>query len=307
MGVGLIISYCVTAFVVDTAFNGVGLPVKSLPKDERTRIQFGSWMIQKFWAPSMAFVKISIVVFIKRLFGSIRAYIVVSYCLIAFIATWALAALLTNTFQCIPVQYYYDKDLKGHCMSGQVQFFQTMGSIALIEDVIILCMPIPVFWKLQINTRQKIALMLVFSLGGLVCIFSLMRLIEFRQFQLTDLAASSAKESIWTCLELNVAIICGCLPFLNPLVQGVRSKVRSNASKYHSQRSTGSNLQLHTRGNKGDFRELGSDCGASANSHSHNAMVTASSSDMENNRLNTNGHSDTWVHREDPVNFMGRK
>jgi hypothetical protein len=162
-------------------------------------------MIQKFWAPSMAFVKISIVVFIKRLFGSIRAYVVVSYCLAAFIATWALAALLTNTFQCIPVQYYYDKDLKGHCMSGQVQFFQSMGSIALIEDVIILCMPIPVFWKLQINTRQKIALILVFSLGGLyetphmiyqsllmtnysVCIFSLMRLIEFRQFQLTDLA-----------------------------------------------------------------------------------------------------------------------
>jgi hypothetical protein len=308
MGVGLIISYCVTAFVVDTAFNGVGLPVKSLPKYERTRIQFGSWMIQKFWAPSMAFVKISIVVFIKRLFGSIRAYVVVSYCLAAFIATWALAALLTNTFQCIPVQYYYDKDLKGHCMSGQVQFFQSMGSIALIEDVIILCMPIPVFWKLQINTRQKIALILVFSLGGLVCIFSLMRLIEFRQFQLTDLAASSAKESIWTCLELNVAIICGCLPFLNPLVQGVRSKVRSNASKYHSQPSTGSNLHLHTRGNKGDFRELGSDCGASANSHNHNAMATASqqSSDMENNRQNIDGHSDSWVHHEDPVNLMGR-
>ncbi|CRL21505.1 unnamed protein product [Penicillium camemberti] len=40
MGVGLIISFAVTAFVVDTAFNGVGLPIKSLPKDERTRIQF---------------------------------------------------------------------------------------------------------------------------------------------------------------------------------------------------------------------------------------------------------------------------
>lgn len=127
----------------------------------------GSWMIQKFWAPSMAFVKISIVVFIKRLFGSIRAYVVVCNCLVGFIATWAIAALLTNIFQCTPVQYYYDKDLKGHCMSGQVQFFQVMGSIALIEDVIILCLPIPVFWKLQINSRQKIGLTLVFSLGGL--------------------------------------------------------------------------------------------------------------------------------------------
>lgn len=115
----------------------------------------------------MAFVKISIVIFIKRLFGSIRAYVVISNCLAGFIATWALAALLTNIFQCTPVQYYYNKDLEGHCMSGQVQFFQAMGSIALIEDVIILCLPIPVFWRLQINSRQKIALTLVFSLGGL--------------------------------------------------------------------------------------------------------------------------------------------
>ncbi|KAJ5943349.1 hypothetical protein N7516_003517 [Penicillium verrucosum] len=294
MGAGLIISFAVTAFVVDTAFNGVGLPTKSLPKDERMRIQFGSWMIQKFWAPSMAFVKISIVVFIKRLFSSIRTYVVISNCLAGFIATWALAALLTNIFQCTPVQYYYNKDLDGHCMSGQVEFFQVMGSIALIEDVIILCLPIPVFWKLQINNRQKIALTMVFSLGGLVCIFSLMRLIEFRQFQLTDLAASSAKESIWTCLELDVAIICGCLPFLNPLVQGVRSKVRSNVSKYHSQPSTGSNLHLHTmRGSKGEFRALGSDCGASANSINPNAMATAShqSSEAENNRRDYDRHS----------------
>ncbi|KAJ5356675.1 hypothetical protein N7517_011284 [Penicillium concentricum] len=309
MGVGLIISYCVTAFSVDTAFNGVGLPLASLPKYERERIQFGSWMIQKFWAPSMAFVKISIVVFIKRLFGSIHAYVVISNCLVGFIATWALAALLVNIFQCTPVQYYYNKDLEGHCMAGQVQFFQTMGSIALIEDVIILCLPIPVFWRLQINNRQKIALTLVFSLGGLVCIFSLMRLVEFRKFQLTDLAASSAKESIWTCLEINVAIICGCLPFLNPLVQGLRSKVRSDASKYHSQPSTGSNLHLHTRGNQGDFRELGSDCGGSANSNTRNAMATASrqSSDMENHRPNVDGRSDTWVYSEDPVNRVGRE
>ncbi|KAJ5952639.1 uncharacterized protein N7479_011052 [Penicillium vulpinum] len=295
MGVGLILSYGVTASVLFTAFNGVGLPIKSLPKYERKNIQFGTWMIQKFWPPSMAFVKISIVVFIKQLFGLIRAYVILSNCLIGFIATWALAGLLVNIFQCIPVQYYYNKDLEGHCMGGQVQFFQTMGSIALIEDVAILCLPIPVFWKLQINNRQKITLILVFSLGGVVCIFSLMRLIEFRQFQVTDLAVSSAKESIWTCLELDVAVICGCLPFLNPLVKGVRSKVRSDASKYHSQPSTGSNFHSHTRGNKANSREHHSGCGAIVNSNSREAMVAASwqSSDIENNRQNVDSDMST--------------
>ncbi|KAJ5178276.1 uncharacterized protein N7500_000975 [Penicillium coprophilum] len=309
MGAGLIISYCVTAFVVDTAFNGIGLPIASLPKYQRRRIQFDSWMIQKFWAPSMAFVKISIVVFIKRLFGSIRAYVVISNCLVGFIAIWAFASLMVNIFQCIPVQYYYDKKLKGHCMAAQVQFFQTMGSIALIEDVIILCLPIPAFWRLQMNNRQKISLMLVFSLGGVVCIFSLMRLIEFRNFHITDLAASSAKESIWTCLEVNVATICGCLPFFNPLVQGVRRKVRRGDSRYNPQPSTGSNLQLHTRGNKDNCRELDSDSGASANSNSRNAIATASrqSPDVENNRQDVDGQSDTWLDSEDLANRVGRQ
>lgn len=55
MGAGLIISYFATAYVIDSehsptvpnriltmkaAFNGVGLPVASLPKDELMRIQF---------------------------------------------------------------------------------------------------------------------------------------------------------------------------------------------------------------------------------------------------------------------------
>ncbi|KAF7116925.1 hypothetical protein CNMCM5793_005555 [Aspergillus hiratsukae] len=166
----------------------------------------------------MVFVKISIIVFLKRLLGAVRVYAAVSNCLIAFIALWALSAVLVNTFQCIPVQYYYDRTLKGHCMKRQVQFFQAMGAIALIEDVFILCLPIPIVWRLQITFRQKMASTLVFSLGGL-----LMRLIEFRHFILRDLActfspsaktsltppASSARESIWTCLELDVAIICG--------------------------------------------------------------------------------------------------
>ncbi|KAH1629913.1 hypothetical protein KXV25_003215 [Aspergillus fumigatus] len=286
MGIGLIISYCATAFVVETAFNGVGVPLKSLPHDERYRIQFGSWMIQKFWAPSMAFVKISIIVFLKRLLGSVRLYAIISNCLIAFIAVWALTAVLVNTFQCTPVQYYYDKSLNGHCMKGQVQFFQAMGSIALVEDVFILCLPIPIVWGLQITLRQKMALTVVFSLGGLVCIFSLMRLIEFRHFVVTDLASSSAKESIWTSLELDVAIICGCLPLLKPLVQGFLAKVKSGVSKGYSQPSAGSKLPFPaSRTNNDGFQPIDDPNGtlASAASKTFHVATTPSqnSSDVE--------------------------
>ncbi|PWY62242.1 integral membrane protein [Aspergillus eucalypticola CBS 122712] len=284
MGVGLILSYCATAFVVDTAFNGVGLPVSSLPADERRRIQFASWMIQKFWAPSAAFVKISIVVFLKRLLGTVRAYAIISNILIGFIACWAVTALLVNIFQCTPVQYYYDKDLKGHCMSGQRAFFQAMGAISLVEDVIVLCLPTPIVWRLQITFRQKIAVTLVFSLGGLVCIFSLMRLIEFRNFVTTDLASSSAKESVWTCLELDVAIICGCLPLMKPLIQGFLGKVRSGVSKARSHPSSGTKLYFPngTTQNNDGFRQINDHLSSMASKNAHIAAdESRRSSDVE--------------------------
>jgi hypothetical protein len=116
----------------------------------------------------MAFVKISIIVFLQRILGTITSFRVVSNCLIIFIALWAVVALLVNIFQCNPVQFYYDKTLKdGHCMHGQTKFFQAMGSIALVEDVTILLLPVPIVWRLKITTRQKIAVTIVFSLGGL--------------------------------------------------------------------------------------------------------------------------------------------
>ncbi|KAI9929526.1 hypothetical protein MW887_000999 [Aspergillus wentii] len=276
MGIGLVISYCATAFVVDTAFNGVGLSVKSLPHDERQRIQF------KFWAPSMAFIKISIILFLKRLLGTLRPYTIISYCLIVFITLWAIAALLVNIFQCKPVQYYYNKDIAGHCMPGQRQFFQAMGSIALVEDVIVLCLPIPVVWKLQITSRQKIAITIVFSLGGLVCIFSLMRLIEFRNFVVTDLASSSAKESVWTCLEIDIAIICGSLPLMKPLLAGFLGKVKS-VSKGRSHPSSGSKLYFHTTNTHNDGFQKMTDPSLSQQSKSPPMMAGSNrrSSDLE--------------------------
>ncbi|KAB8228163.1 uncharacterized protein BDW43DRAFT_304090 [Aspergillus alliaceus] len=230
MGIGLVLSYGATAFVVYTALNGLGVPGNEIPQDERIRLQFGSWMIQKFWPPSMAFVRISILLFLKRLFSTVKRIRVIVTCLIIFTIMWAFTELMGNIFQCHPVHYYYDTSLDGHCMPGQTKLFQTTACLSLVEDVVILFLPMPVVWRLGITFREKIAFTFVSSLGTLVCIFSLLRVIEFNHFDTNDLALSSAKESIWTTLELNVAIICGCLPLLKPLIQRFLGKANGQST-----------------------------------------------------------------------------
>ena len=65
-----------------------------------------------------------------------------------------------------------------------------------------------------------------------VCIFSLLRLLEFRKFAVADLASSSsALESVWTVLEINVAIICGSLLQMKPVLHGLLACIPSDGVK----------------------------------------------------------------------------
>jgi hypothetical protein len=43
----------------------------------------------------------------------------------------------------------------------------TNGVLSFVGDLIILALPMPMVWKLQIDTRRKIALSAMFLLGGL--------------------------------------------------------------------------------------------------------------------------------------------
>jgi hypothetical protein len=123
---------------------------------------------------------------------------------IVLVVAWGITAIVGNTFQCWPVQYYWIKHIQGDCMSGQNTFFIIIGSVSLAQDVLILCLPLPIVWKLQTPLRQKIEITLLFSIGCMyaknpkqsktrvlivyrVCIFSVFRLIALREFQTENL------------------------------------------------------------------------------------------------------------------------
>lgn len=105
--------------------------------------------------------------FLRRIMGPIGKFRSISTVLIGFIIARTTAALLVNIFQCWPVSHYYKPYEPGHCIHGQNAFFETMGSLSLIEDVCILCLPMPWVWRLQVDLRKKIAIIGIFSMGGL--------------------------------------------------------------------------------------------------------------------------------------------
>ena len=119
----------------------------------------------------------------QRLFKPYKRFIIASNVLIAFISLRETAAVLTNTFQCWPVQYFYNKTIKGgHCMKARNKFYITMGALSMIEDVMILVMPQPVIWGLHLSMRKKVGLAIVFSLGSLYVPRSMITLLTDQLF-----------------------------------------------------------------------------------------------------------------------------
>lgn len=114
----------------------------------------------------------------------------------------------------------------------------SMASTALnmATDLVIACLPLPVLNKLQLPSRQKYALMGVFALAGLVIIISILRLPSLiKLWETKDTSYQNPMVMIWSSVEINVGIICSCLPTLRCLFP----RLFKAATGYASGRSTG--------------------------------------------------------------------
>ncbi|KAJ5216693.1 uncharacterized protein N7469_011558 [Penicillium citrinum] len=178
MGLGLIFTWGVAGCVVYAAFHGIGVgkTIWALPREERRRITLvyianwtthADWILQKFWPAAQVLVKVSIILFLRRLLDCLVRFKIYATVVIVFVVAWGVTAIMGNTFQCWPVQYFWIKSIHGSCMKGQNTFFIIIGSLSLAQDVLILCLPLPVVWQLHAPLRQKIEITLLFSIGCL--------------------------------------------------------------------------------------------------------------------------------------------
>ncbi|KAJ5642222.1 hypothetical protein N7490_006222 [Penicillium lividum] len=224
MLLGLVFCYGVTICTILVTFNGVDEDIWSLEQKTRGRVALLFWLAQLFWALSQVCIKLSLIVLLRQLLSSIKKWHIATTILIIFTVAWGAAFLLVNIFQCLPPQHFWLRvSVKGTCLGGQDSFFISMSAISLAEDVILLFLPVVIVWRLKLATQQKIQLTGLFSVGGLVCIFSLLRLVDLKNYTIDDVTLSGSKQALWTLLELDLAIVCTSLMLLRPVFKQCRN------------------------------------------------------------------------------------
>ncbi|KAI1814011.1 hypothetical protein GGS20DRAFT_585934 [Poronia punctata] len=231
------IAFTVLCGVFDSL--GVGYDIWVVDQDNLSPILILFWAALLCYASSRFFIRLSISLFLMRIFRVPGAQPLI-------ITTLALNAAITVTyvfciiFQCTPVSFFWnewDGMHDGFCVDRWA-IFLTGGIIATSLDVILILLPVRWVYQLQFSRANKLTTVGMFSLGVIVIVTSIMRIVSLYRFtHSSNLTRNLPALAIWGGLELYVAIICASLPSLRPLL--TLSLTRIKAWTTGGSRSTG--------------------------------------------------------------------
>lgn len=124
------------------------------------------------WGCAVVTIQISILFFYIRVFGVARWFRTLCYCVMGVCGVWWIAILGSTFGLCNPPSKLWNPIKPGHC--GNVsQLCGGSGLAHVFLDLIILCLPLPVIWRLQTTRSNKIIFTFVFTIGiGSVSIVS---------------------------------------------------------------------------------------------------------------------------------------
>jgi hypothetical protein len=82
----------------------------------------------------------------------------------AFIIAWGIGITVTLALACRPIEAFWDSSVTGKCVD-LLTFTYFTNISNLITDIWIFLMPVPVIWHLQLQTKKKLLLCLIFCMG----------------------------------------------------------------------------------------------------------------------------------------------
>lgn len=88
----------------------------------------------------------------------------VCYILLAISATYSAWAVVSGFVNCVPIAKFWDRELPGTCLSFEAVWFFNAG-MNIVQDLVLLILPMPLLSQLQLPKLQKSALIGVFAVG----------------------------------------------------------------------------------------------------------------------------------------------
>ncbi len=123
---------------------------------------------------SIMSTKIAILILYKTLFGIKRSFRYLCYGMMAIVTSYCIIFFFIEAFNCNPVaKTWHALTFTGpaKCFdNSMIQF--VIGGFNIATDFIILVMPMPIILDLNMDSKRKIGLLVIFSTGILYVVFA---------------------------------------------------------------------------------------------------------------------------------------
>ncbi|EXK78255.1 hypothetical protein FOQG_17061 [Fusarium oxysporum f. sp. raphani 54005] len=133
---------------------------------------------------------------------------------IAFVALYTIIIASLLLFGCQPKETAWDPYFfaTGKCIDYAVMYI-IIAIANIISDIVLFAIPIPMIVQLKIPLGQKIGLGIMLSIATITVTTSIIRMIYLPSLLgALDIPWIAAPANVWSFVEVNLFIICGCMP-----------------------------------------------------------------------------------------------
>jgi hypothetical protein len=121
-------------------------------------------IITIIWLANLFAIKLSILDLYIKIFQN-RTFICICYAYMASQVIWFIGGLLNTTLMCRPLAFWWDKSIPGGKCGSLLKSYYAAHIIIFIMDFGLALLPVPILWNLQMDTKKKIGIISMFSIG----------------------------------------------------------------------------------------------------------------------------------------------
>ncbi|KAF1924962.1 uncharacterized protein M421DRAFT_71288 [Didymella exigua CBS 183.55] len=202
--------------VIDMALKGFGEHLWNLEDGKLLPIVRNLYISWSTYVVVLCMIKISLVLLYLGIFKT-RRFQISAYVFLAYLVVNSSVIFFIIIFACNPVPSFWNRDIKGKCIDIQAAAYANSAS-AIVQDIILLILPLVFIRNLQMKRRRKIAVGTMFIIGTFGCIAAIMRLPSLNTFKMSiDPSWDYVPITVWTEFELAAGFLCVSLPSIRVL------------------------------------------------------------------------------------------
>ncbi|WQF87081.1 Putative extracellular membrane protein, CFEM [Colletotrichum destructivum] len=256
------------------AANGLGKDIWTVAFDKITSFGYWFFVMEPMYFGQVTLLKMSLLFFYLRIFSHNRTMKRLIWGTIAFNAVFGTTFIFVAVFQCTPISFYWTKWDLGHqgtCLDINAIAWANAG-ISIVLDFWMLGLPLSQIKSLNLHWKKKIGVAMMFFVGTFVTVVSILRLQSLVQFAKSQNPTWDQFDvALWSTVEINVGIICACMPSIRVILVGFFPKLlgttrhgTSNAARYYIQSSGNGRSRNRTLGNEAKIRTVDRDSASSS-------------------------------------------